>query len=69
MFYLSAVIYVIGALFYTILGTGKEQSWNIPEDELLVQVDLPREERRPLPVFRNKEDPMGEDSGIKPTVV
>lgn len=64
VFYLSAIIYVIGAISYLILGSGEEQIWNTPEDELYIQIDIPREEREPLPVFRNSEEP--EDAASKP---
>jgi hypothetical protein len=68
VFYLAAIIYVIGALGYTLLGTGKEQRWNTPEDELLIQVDLPREQRNPLPVFMNTQEPVDAANRIKPAL-
>ena len=48
MFYISATIYIIGAIAFVVLSSGEEQPWNTPEDELLQEVDIVREPRRPL---------------------
>ncbi|KAK3748449.1 hypothetical protein QZH41_019368, partial [Actinostola sp. cb2023] len=70
VFYLSAIIYVVGGVSYLILGSGEEQWWNTPEDEQFVQVEVPREERKPLPVFRTDSEALeNEASEPKPTLV
>ena len=51
MFYISAGLYVVGWITYLLFGSGKQQSWNTPFEDLLVQVDIPREPR--IPVMAN----------------
>lgn len=48
IFYITAGVYVIGWVTYLLLGTGKQQSWNTPYEDLLVPVDIPREPRKPV---------------------
>jgi len=48
VFYISAGLYVVGWITYLLLGSGKQQSWNTPFEDLLVPVDIPREPRIPV---------------------
>jgi len=51
VFYISAGLYVVGWITYLLLGSGKQQAWNTPFEDLLVPVDIPREPR--IPVMAN----------------
>ena len=48
VFYISAGLYVVGWITFLLLGSGKQQSWNTPFEDLLVPVDIPREPRIPV---------------------
>ena len=48
VFYISAGMYVFGWVTYLLLGSGKQQSWNTPYEDLLVPIDIPREPRKPF---------------------
>jgi len=48
VFYVTAGIYVFGAVFFVIFGSGDVQPWNSADDENLVEVDVERETREPL---------------------
>jgi len=48
VFYISAGMYLFGWFTYLLLGTGKQQSWNTPYEDLLVPIDIPREPRGPI---------------------
>ena len=48
VFYISAGMYVLGWITFLLLGTGKQQSWNTPYEDLLVPIDIPREPRKPV---------------------
>ena len=48
VFYISAGICVVGWIVYMLLGSGKQQPWNTPFEDLLVPIDIPREPRKPV---------------------
>ena len=39
-------MFVVGWIVYLLIGSGREQSWNTPYDDLLVPVDIAREPRK-----------------------
>ena len=41
-------MYVLGWVTFLLLGSGKQQSWNTPYEDLLVPVNMPREPRKPV---------------------
>ena len=53
VFYIAAGVYLFGALVFTVFASGKEQKWNHPLQNRLLQVSIDREDRKPLPVFCN----------------
>ena len=48
VFFISAGVYVVGWITYLLLGSGKQQSWNTPFEDLLLPVDITREPRIPV---------------------
>jgi len=59
VFYISAGVYLLGWITYLLLGSGKQQSWNTPYEDLLAPIDIPREPRKPVMadiVSANKPD-------------
>ena len=47
VFYISAGVFVFGWFIYLLLGSGEQQSWNTPYEDVLVPVDFPGETREP----------------------
>lgn len=47
VFYISAGVFVFGWFIYLLLGSGEQQSWNTPYEDVLVPVDFPGETRKP----------------------
>lgn len=47
VFYISAGVFVFGWFVYLLLGSGEQQSWNTPYEDVLVPVDFPGETRKP----------------------
>ena len=41
-------MYVLGWLTFTLLASGKQQSWNTPYENLFVPIEIPREPRTPI---------------------
>ena len=41
-------MFVVGWIVYLLIGTGREQSWNTPYEDLLVPVNIAREPRKPV---------------------
>ena len=41
-------MYVFGGFIYLLFGSGKQQTWNTPYEDLLVPVDIPREPGKPV---------------------
>ena len=69
VFYISAGMYVLGWITFLLLGTGKQQSWNTPYEDLLVPVDIPREPRKPVMadiLSVNRSDPYSINSSDAP---
>lgn len=48
VFYISAGLFVFGWIIYLLIGSGKQQSWNTPYEDLLVPIEIPREPRKPV---------------------
>lgn len=55
-------MYVLGWVIFLLFGSGKQQSWNTPYEDLLVPVNMPREPRKPVMADVLSTVPSGGDS-------